>query len=72
MDPSMLFAFLFRDHGEWEDWKRRIAEAQGKAIFHVVAGGAPKDEGGSREREGAVDEVETFDDDDDDEGELVA
>lgn len=58
----MLIGFLFMDEDDWQSWKRTVSEAPGKAIFHVA------DTEGSRygfgtERKGAVDEVETFDDD---------
>jgi cysteine protease ATG4 len=61
MDPSMLLGFLIRDGADWEDWKRRVAEVRGKAIVRVYEK-APPGDGERREREGAVDEVETFDD----------
>lgn len=64
MDPSMLIAFLFRDQGEWDAWRRSVSEAPGKAIFHV-ASSAPPEQGEWTEREGALGEVETFDDSDD-------
>lgn len=66
MDPSMLIAFLFRDEGEWLSWKRAVTEAPGKAIFHVATS-APTKAAESIERESALDEVETFDDDDEEE-----
>jgi cysteine protease ATG4 len=72
MDPSMLIAFLFRNEQDWEDWRRTVAEAPGKAIFHVLEGEGEQGEqrggevGGSGERASAIDEVETFDDEDED------
>lgn len=65
MDPSMLIGFLIKDEADWEDWKRRIHEVKGKAIVHVYAKEPPVP-GETKEREGAVDEVETFDDEEDD------
>jgi cysteine protease ATG4 len=65
MDPSMLIAFLIRDENDWKEWRRAVREVQGKAVIHV----ADKDlalHGIGAEREGAIDEVETFDDEDDD------
>jgi len=59
MDPSMLLGFLIRSKQDFEDWRRGIEGAPGKAIVHVYdveptfAAGA--------ERPGAVDEVETWD-----------
>jgi cysteine protease ATG4 len=62
MDPSMLLGFLIRDEGDWVDWKSRVAEVKGKPIVRVYDK-APPGDGQMKEREGAVDEVETFDDD---------
>ncbi len=60
MDPSMLIGFLFRNEAEWRSWRHAVNEAPGKAIFHV-ADSKPARYGHSTEREAAVDEVETFD-----------
>lgn len=58
MDPSMLIAFLIRDEDDYEDWKEGIVSVQGKCIVHVSQiEPAPR----GQEREGAVDEVESFD-----------
>ncbi|KAH7369917.1 putative cysteine protease atg4 [Rhexocercosporidium sp. MPI-PUGE-AT-0058] len=65
MDPSMLIAFLIRDEKDWREWRRAVQEVQGKAVIHVAEKEPPL-QGLSTEREGAIDEVETFDDDDDD------
>jgi cysteine protease ATG4 len=64
MDPSMLLGFLIRDERDWMDWKERIAEVKGKGIVRVYDK-APPGDGEVKEREGAVDEVETFDDTED-------
>ena len=63
MDPSMLIGFLIRDESDWEDWKARIKEVKGKSIVQVYETSPP--EGHREERKEAVDEVETFDDEDD-------
>ena len=70
MDPSMLLAFVVRDEADWAAWRAALAEAaasappKAKAVVHVARSAAP--------REGAVDEVESFDDPDDEgDGELV-
>jgi len=68
MDPSMLIAFLIHDAEDWQLWRKSVAEVQGKPILHV-ADKEPQLHGPSHERQGAIDEVETLDDDD--EGELV-
>lgn len=65
MDPSMLLGFLIRDGADWEDWRRRISDVRGKAIVRVYDK-APPGDGQTKEREEAVDEVETFDDTDED------
>jgi cysteine protease ATG4 len=67
MDPSMLIGFLIRDAEDWEDWKRRVNETQGKAIVHVYKETPPGSEG-KTERKEAVDEVSTFDDEEAEEG----
>lgn len=59
MDPSMLLGFLVRDRDDFEDWRRRLGECGGKAVVHVHER-EPKYTTGV-EREGAVDEVETWD-----------
>jgi cysteine protease ATG4 len=64
MDPSMLIAFLIRDERDWKEWRQSTQEVQGKAVIHV-ADKDPTLHGMSTEREGAIDEVETFDDSDD-------
>lgn len=66
MDPSMLIGFLIKDEADWEDWKRRLREVKGKAIVNVYDKEPPVP-GETKERKEAVDEVETFDDDEDDE-----
>ena len=72
MDPSMLIAFLFKNEQDWDDWRRTVAGAPGKAIFHVLEGEGEQGEqrsgepSGSGERASAIDEVETFDDEDED------
>ncbi|KAH8791484.1 putative cysteine protease atg4 [Hyaloscypha finlandica] len=65
MDPSMLIAFLIRDENDWKEWRRATQEVQGKAVIHV-ADKDPALHGLGTERDGAIDEVETFDDEDDD------
>jgi cysteine protease ATG4 len=64
MDPSMLIGFLIRNEAEWRSWRKNVSEFPGKAIIHVMDK-APPQAGSSMEREGAIDEVETFDTEDD-------
>jgi len=61
----MLIGFLIKDETDWKDWKARIQEVKGKAIVHIYEKEPPVP-GVTKEREGAVDEVETFDDEEDD------
>ncbi len=63
MDPSMLVAFLIRDENDWRIWRRAVTNAPGKAIIHI-ADRRPPLHGQGVERESAIDEVETFDDED--------
>jgi cysteine protease ATG4 len=64
MDPSMLIAFLIRNEDDWNDWRRSIESVHSKAVIHV-ADRNPALLGRSGERESAIDEVESVDDDDD-------
>lgn len=73
MDPSMLLAFLIRDEKDWESWRRAISSVPGKPVVHV-ADKALSLHGQGDERQSAVDDVETFDDEDgvdEGDGELV-
>ncbi len=66
MDPSMLIAFLMRDEEDWHSWRREIENLPGKSVIHI----ADKDPallGLGGVRDGAIDEVESFDDEEDDE-----
>ncbi|KIW10916.1 hypothetical protein PV08_10215 [Exophiala spinifera] len=67
MDPSMLIGFLIKDEADWVDWKRRLKEVKGKAIVSIFDKEPPVP-GETKERKEAVDEVETFDDEEDEEG----
>lgn len=70
MDPSMLIGFLIRDEDDWRKWKESISATTGKAIVHV-ADRLPASYGGNGEREGALDEVESFDDEDDNDDDTI-
>lgn len=73
----MLVGFLIRDEDDWTDWKQSVCRppapvgggSGGKPIFHVFDHESSLYGPGSREREGAVDEVEALDDDLSDEAE---
>lgn len=62
----MLIAFLIRDETDWKTWREGISCVQGKPIIHVADKEPPLGCSGHSEREGAIDEVETFDDTDED------
>ncbi|MCJ1338462.1 Cysteine protease atg4 [Bachmanniomyces sp. S44760] len=64
MDPSMLIGYLIRDEDDWRDWRRRITMTQGKSIVNI-ADTETIYRGQSQERASALDEVETFDEDED-------
>ena len=66
MDPSMLIAFLIRDEEDWQDWKKGISNGSGKAVIRVADTEGDL-RGRGTEREGALDEVEAFDEDEDNE-----
>ncbi|KAL9584839.1 MAG: hypothetical protein Q9212_001871 [Teloschistes hypoglaucus] len=70
MDPSMLIGFLIRDEEDWYKWRKSVTEVQGKAVIHV-ADKEPSIHGLDAECQSAMDDVETFDDEDDSDGELV-
>lgn len=68
----MLIAFLIRDEEDWRGWKRTMNETSGKQVLHI-ADSEPQSHNHGLERESAIDEVETLDDEDHDEedGELI-
>jgi len=60
MDPSMLMGFLIRGEADWQSWRQGISSISGKTIIHV-ADREVLHHRLSTERDGAIDEVETFD-----------
>lgn len=70
MDPSMLIGFLIRDRNDWETWCTEIRNAPGKGIVHIAERDLAR-EGGSSGRDDAIDEVESFDDDSEDDTDTV-
>ncbi|KAL6721104.1 Cysteine protease atg4 [Lecanora helva] len=70
MDPSMLLAFLIRNEEDWDNWRREIRQTSGKPVVHI-AENEPSLHGQGSERPSAVDDVETFDDDDEGDGEII-
>lgn len=63
MDPSMLIGFLIRDEKDWETWSDEITRFPGKGIVHI-ADNDPAQQSLSHDRDGAIDDVESFDEDD--------
>jgi cysteine protease ATG4 len=60
MDPSMLLAFLVTSEADYLNWKEGVQSVQGKSVVHVQdREPAPR----GQEREGAIDEVESWDED---------
>lgn len=71
MDPSMLIGFLIRDEHDWESWCTEIQNVPDKGIVHIVKK-VSAHEGVSPERDEAIDEVESFDEEDsEDDAEVV-
>ena len=66
----MLIAFLIRDQADWEEWRRGISSVRGKAVIYIAKSECVLHP--AAEREEAIDEVESFDEneDNDDEGRL--
>jgi cysteine protease ATG4 len=58
MDPSMLLAFLVTSEADYESWKDGVQSVQGKCVVHVQEK-EPVPRG--QERESAIDEVESWD-----------
>lgn len=63
MDPSMLIAFLIKDEADWREWRQAVAKTSGKSVIHVADSEPPLHSQGI-ERSSAVDDIETFDDED--------
>jgi cysteine protease ATG4 len=66
MDPSMLLGFLIKDEQDWKQWRHAVSNVPGKPIVHVHDG-ENVHSSVVTERQGAIDEVETFDTEEDDE-----
>ena len=59
----MLIAFLIKDEADWREWRQAVAKTSGKSVIHVADSEPPLHSQGI-ERSSAVDDVETFDDED--------
>ena len=58
----MLIAFLIRDAADWANWRQNMVQSNEKSVVRFADSKiSPYDHGA--ERKDAVDEVETFDDD---------
>lgn len=64
MDPSMLIGFLIRDEDDWKKWREAVSTVPGKPIVHVTDK-EPVYASVTKERPEAIDEIETFDTEDD-------
>ena len=62
----MLIAFLIRDEDDWQKWRRDVEVSPGKAVIRI-ADNDPALLEIAGERDEAIDEVESFDDEDDNE-----
>jgi cysteine protease ATG4 len=66
MDPSMLIGFLIRDEADWKAWRKAVTDVPGgKTIVHISDKEPSHLIGKNAERASAIDEVETFDTEDD-------
>jgi cysteine protease ATG4 len=62
----MLIGFLIKDEDDFKSWKQSVMEVPGgKTIVHISEKEPGHFIGRNAERPGAVDEVETFDTEDD-------
>lgn len=59
----MLIAFLIQDEDDWRSWRKSMDEIKEKPLLHI-ADNEPSFHGHGIEREGALDEVETLDEED--------
>ena len=69
----MLIAFLIKDGNDWRSWRNAIGQTTGKPVVHI-ADEEPSLHGQGAERPSAMDDVETFDDDNDEDvgdGEII-
>lgn len=66
----MLIGFLIKDHEDWKAWRKGMSDVEGKPVVNIADLELVQlnDRG---ERQSAVDDVETFDDEDESDGELV-
>ena len=64
MDPSMLLAFLIKDEDDWSSWRQSLERSSSKPVVHI-ADSEPPFHGSGDERQSAVDEVETIDEEED-------
>lgn len=66
----MLIGFLIIDRDDWKRWRKGVCDVRGKPVVHVADTG-PLQSNNRGERQSTVDDVETFDDEDESDGELV-
>ena len=63
MDPSMLIGFLIHSKEELEEWRKAVEGGEGKSFIHFHDAETSYSRGVGAERPEAVDEVETWDED---------
>lgn len=66
----MLIGFLIIDSEDWKRWRKEVSDVRGKPVVHVADTG-PLQSINRGERQSTVDDIETFDDEDESDGELV-
>jgi len=70
MDPSMLIGFLIRSEEDWKQWREDVSSAPGKAVIHI-ADRNPVSPDLGRERDAAIDEVESVDEEEEDDNQIL-
>jgi len=60
----MLIGFLIRSEEDWNKWREDVKSVPGKTVIHI-ADKNPALQGLGVERDGAIDEVESVDEDED-------
>lgn len=70
MDPSMLIGFLIQNEDDWKRWRSLNNDLTGKPVVHI-ADIEPVHLDDDVERQSAMDEVETIDDENESDSELI-
>jgi len=67
MDPSMLIGFLIQSEEDWYMWREDARNVRGKTVIHI-GDRDPALQSPGVARDGAIDEVESVDEDEDGQG----